>query len=204
MTAEFFPTSTAAPRRTWWARAWVEAVEALALDPDALTAGRALARGGRVGGVTVAPGRVTATVYDTDPETASLLVEPLDDAEWAVFTAEIGRRAGHLAALLDGDLPRGLVVDAEDAGATLLPAAVQIDPSCTCDGWEHPCRHAAALAQRFAALVSADPWALFLLRGRSRDAVLGARVPTPAERATIADAARRARTLLDAARDEPA
>ncbi|WP_411577350.1 SWIM zinc finger family protein [Streptomyces sp. HUAS TT20] len=54
-------------------------------------------------------------------------------------------RAGHIAALLDGDMPTELVKDALKAGVRPLPSANDLEPSCSCPGWGYPCKHAAAL-----------------------------------------------------------
>src|SRR6202035_1566905 len=47
--------------RTWWGRAWLEALEQRArLDPDRLPRGRDYARSGTVGELTLAPGEARA------------------------------------------------------------------------------------------------------------------------------------------------
>jgi len=74
--------------------------------------------------------------------------------------------------LLDGEMPHDLVEEAADAGVALLPGIGDLDPTCTCDAWELPCRHAAALCYQVAWLLDADPFVLLLLRGRSRDELL--------------------------------
>ena len=56
----------AARARTWWGKAWVRAVEEAAYAEDDLRRGRRLARGGRVGGITVEPGRFLAAVEEGD------------------------------------------------------------------------------------------------------------------------------------------
>ena len=54
----------------------------------------------------------------------------------------------------------------------LLPGIGDLDPSCTCDGWELPCQHAAALCYQVGWLLDADPFVLLLLRGRTREDLL--------------------------------
>jgi hypothetical protein len=81
-------------------------------------------------------------------------------------------RAGHIAALLDGEMPHALVDAAADAGVSLLPGIGELDSSCTCDGWELPCQHAAALCYQVAWLLDDDPFILLLLRGRDREELL--------------------------------
>ena len=56
----------AARARTWWGKAWVRAVEEAAYAEEDLRRGRRLARGGRVGGITVEPGRFLAAVEEGD------------------------------------------------------------------------------------------------------------------------------------------
>ncbi|MGC0418990.1 SWIM zinc finger family protein [Embleya sp. AB8] len=176
MTAESARTFPAfAPRRargigavTWWGRAWTDVLEGAALAHEPLRRGRTYANSGLVGAITVGPGRIVASVADTDGARyrTELRVEPFDDAGWARLLDEVGARAGHLAALLDRDLPRDLVAAAADAELPLLPEIGELDTECGCPGWELPCRHAAALGYQAAWLLDADPFVLFLLRGR--------------------------------------
>ena len=49
---------------SWWGLAWLKALEDTALDGQQLKKGRRLAREGRVGAVSVRPGRLTAVVQD--------------------------------------------------------------------------------------------------------------------------------------------
>src|SRR5690606_8186191 len=169
--------------RTWWGRAWIGAVEQAALDADQLRAGRAYARTGRVGSIAVSPGQVFATVDATEGTLrVSVSVRTLTDTEWDRFAAEAAARAGHIAALLDHDMPRDLVQAAEEAGVRLLPRDDELDFACDCPDWDHPCRHAAALCHQFAWLLDRDPFLLLLLRGRAEHTLVHQprRVRTPA------------------------
>ncbi|KUP97507.1 SWIM zinc finger family protein [Thermobifida cellulosilytica] len=181
-----------ATARTWWGRAWNSAVEQAALDADQLRAGRTYARSGRVGSIAVSPGRISASVDDTDGLLrVTVSVRTLTDAEWNRFAAEAAARTGHVAALLDHDIPRDLHQAAEDGGVRLLPRDDEFDFTCDCPGWEHPCRHAAALCHQFAWLLDSDPLLLLLLRGRTGHALADElrRVRLPSEAAEPSDAA---------------
>ncbi|WP_328999892.1 SWIM zinc finger family protein [Kribbella sp. NBC_00709] len=159
--------------RSWWARAWVQAMEDTSLDNDQLRRGRRYANSGQVGTITISPGRIAATVYSPDDTYESVVrVDELSADDWRRFQAEVAARAGHIAALLDGEMPHDLVEAAADAGVTLLPGIGDLDPSCTCDAWELPCQHAAALCYQVAWLLDADPFVLLLLRGRTRETLL--------------------------------
>ena len=157
---------------TWWGGAWVDALEDTALDLRQLRAGRKLAKGGTVGPITVSPGRIGAVVDDGESHTASVRVPTFDDSAWARLVASIAERAAHLAALLDGHLPRDLSDTAADIGLDLVPSLGDIDSECTCDGWELPCKHAAAIAYQAGWLIDDDPFLVWLVRGRGRDDVL--------------------------------
>lgn len=175
--------------QSWWGRAWLTAMEDTSLDPEPLKKGRAYARAGHVGSITLSPGRIAAPVHDGHqdvPYRTVVLVERLDDSEWARFLEQVAAKAGHIAALLDRDMPHDLVEAAEDAGVRLLPGPGDLEPECDCDSWDHPCKHAAALCYQASWLLDQDPFVLLLLRGRGERELLdelqqlsGRRVPTP-------------------------
>ncbi|MEV6831087.1 SWIM zinc finger family protein [Amycolatopsis sp. NPDC051102] len=156
------------PARSWWGRAWLSAMEDTALDLRQLKRGRKYAAAGLVGPITVSPGRLAAAVDDVDggPYRTALRLAELSEADWTRFFDRVASRAGHLAALLDRDMPHDLVEAAADAGVDLLPGIGDLDPECDCPGWELPCRHAAALSFQASWLLDADPFVLLLLRGR--------------------------------------
>lgn len=154
--------------RSWWGRAWVRAMEDTALDLRQLKAGRKYAVAGLVGSITVSPGRIAAVVDDVDggPFRTELRLAELSEADWTRFLDRVASRAGHLAALLDRDMPRDLVTAADDVGVHLLPGIGDLDPECDCPGWELPCRHAAALSFQASWLLDVDPFVLLLMRGK--------------------------------------
>ncbi|MEV0679205.1 SWIM zinc finger family protein [Actinosynnema sp. NPDC050436] len=176
--------------RSWWGRAWSQAVEDTSLDQAPLRQGRKYAHAGLVGTITVSPGLLSATVYDTeDTYHTTVRLTPFTDAEWRRFLGQVAAKAGHLAALLDREMPRELAEAADDAGVRLLPGIGDLDPECTCPGWELPCRHAAALCHQASWLLDADPWVLLLLRGRAQDEVVAGARPAAGVRAVDAFAA---------------
>ncbi|MGP3770701.1 SWIM zinc finger family protein [Streptomyces sp. SDT5-1] len=159
--------------RTWWGQAWLKALEDTALDTAQLKAGRRLARAGAVGAVSVLPGRITAVVEDRGGAThrSDVLLQCLDEDEWDRFLTMAAERAGHIAALLDRDMPPHLVEDASGSGVELLPGIGDLEPHCDCDAWDH-CAHTAALSYQLARLLDQDPFVLLLLRGRGERALL--------------------------------
>ncbi|WP_328624583.1 SWF or SNF family helicase [Streptomyces sp. NBC_00353] len=158
---------------TWWGRAWLKALEDTALDGEQVKKGRRFAREGRVGAVSVRPGRITAVVQDPDstPYRSDVLLQQLSEEEWDRFLDMAVDRAGHIAALLDREMPPHLVEDAAAAGVDLLPGIGDLDPECTCEAWDH-CPHSAALCYQVARLLDQDPFVLLLMRGRGERQVL--------------------------------
>ncbi|WWQ68884.1 SWF or SNF family helicase [Streptomyces sp. Q6] len=158
--------------QTWWGQAWLKALEDTALELSQLKAGRRLARAGAVGAVSVRPGRITAVVVDRGvPHRSDVLLQPLGEEDWDRFLGMAVERAGHIAALLDRDMPPHLVEDAAAAGVELLPGIGDLEARCDCDAWDH-CAHTAALSYQLARLLDQDPFVLLLLRGRAEGALL--------------------------------
>ncbi|WP_374116527.1 SWIM zinc finger family protein [Streptomyces gilvus] len=157
---------------TWWGNAWVRALEEGALDAKRLARGRSYAEQGHVDAITVTPGLVLAYVQGSRPRPYRVQVRlrTLDDADWARFLDAAVERPGHIAALLDKELPQSLA----DCGVPLLPGARDLDPHCSCPDRGHPCKHAAALCYQTARLLDADPFVLLLLRGRGERELLDA------------------------------
>ena len=164
-----------APRRvfgtTWWGRAWVEALEdSASLDPSRLARGRSYARNGNVGPLDIQSGFVSARVqgkhgryYRTD-----VAVKALAPAEWDQIADAIAAKAGHAAALLDGELHPRIVDDATALDIRLLPGPGDLRPDCSCPDWAEPCKHAAAVCYLVADELDRDPFLLFRLRGMGR------------------------------------
>ncbi|THA82623.1 SWF or SNF family helicase [Streptomyces sp. A0592] len=159
--------------RTWWGQAWLRALEDSALDGEQVRQGRRVARSGAVGAVTVRPGGLTAVVRDRDgtAHRTDVLVQEFSQAEWDRLLGLAAAESGHIAALLDREVPPELAEDAAAAGVELLPGMGDFDPRCDCGEWDH-CPHTAALCHQVARLLDQDPFVLLLLRGRGERQLL--------------------------------
>ncbi|MFJ6575407.1 SWF or SNF family helicase [Streptomyces sp. NPDC091368] len=159
--------------RTWWGRAWLKALEDSALDLQQLKAGRRQARAGAVGAVSVRPGRITAMVKDRDGTSyrGDVLVREFTEEQWERLLDLAVDSAGHIAALLDREMPPHLVEDAAEAGLDLLPGVGDLEAECGCEAWDH-CPHTTALCYQVARLLDEDPFVLLLMRGRGERALL--------------------------------
>nr|WSY57672.1 SWIM zinc finger family protein [Streptomyces sp. NBC_00886] len=157
---------------TWWGNAWVTALEKGALDAKRLARGRGYAEKGHVDAITVTPGLVLAYVQGSRarPYRVQVRLRTLDDGDWERFLDTAADRPGHIAALLDKEMPKSLA----ESGVPLLPGPGDLDPHCSCPDSGHPCKHAAALCYQTARLLDADPFVLLLLRGRGERPLLDA------------------------------
>ncbi|MFF7788583.1 SWIM zinc finger family protein [Streptomyces sp. NPDC007991] len=169
---------------SWWGNAWVAALEQGALDAKRLERGRGYAGQGHVDAITVTPGLVLAYVRGSRPRPYRVQVRlrTLDDSDWERFLDAAADRPGHIAALLDKEMPQSLA----DCGVPLLPGPGDLEPRCSCPDRGHPCKHAAALCYQTARLLDADPFVLLLLRGRGERELLDALSRLSATRAARA------------------
>ncbi|MFJ8781132.1 SWIM zinc finger family protein [Streptomyces sp. NPDC102476] len=182
-----FPPRTSEDARfaaTWWGNAWVSALEEGALDAKRLARGRSYAEQGNVDAITVTPGLVLAYVQGSRPRPYRVQVRlrTLGDADWDRFLDLAADRTGHIAALLDREMPQALA----ECGVPLLPGPGDLEPQCSCPDRGHPCKHAAALCYQTARLLDADPFVLLLLRGRGERELLDALSRLSAARAARA------------------
>ncbi|MFC9892160.1 SWIM zinc finger family protein [Nocardia sp. NPDC127579] len=166
--------------RTWWGKALIEAVEAMA-EPGRLARGRTYARSGQVVSYRIEPGAVTAEVQGSQPRpfTAVFAVRALREEELDLLIDTIRAAPGMLADIASGALPIGL-------GPLLLPTtAADLDFECTCPdpGW--PCKHVAAVCYLLAERLDERPREILTLRGLDLDTLIAGieRDPQPAESA---------------------
>nr|WP_238431814.1 SWIM zinc finger family protein [Streptomyces cavernae] len=183
---------------TWWGKAWITALEAAALDAARLGRGRKYAEQGAVDAITVTPGLVLAYVHGSRPRPYRVQVRlrTLDDEDWDRFLDAAVERPGHIAALLDKDLPHSLA----DCGVDLLPVPGDLVPQCNCPDTGHPCKHAAALIYQTARLLDEDPFVLLLMRGRGERELLDTLSRRNATRAARAQSAGRSEDRLPGVR----
>lgn len=178
--------------RTWWGRAWVDALEQRGrLDPNRLPRGATYARDGSAAQPSFAPGEVGAQVTGrrTQPYEVRVRVRQFTPDEWDRVLAAICAQLSHAAALLDGDLPPDVAEDVAGVGLSLLPGPGEVGPRCTCPDEADPCKHSAAVCYLIAEALDADPFLVFLLRGRTRDEVLaGLRARRRGEPTTLSPA----------------
>ncbi len=144
------------------------------LDPNRLPRGQDYARTGAVGELVLAPGEARAQVQgrQSQPYDIRIRVRQFTDEEWDRVLDAVSAQLGRAAALLDGELPPEVADDVPRPALTCCPGAGEVGPRCNCPDDADPCKHAAAVCYLVADALDADPFAVLLLRGRTRGEVL--------------------------------
>ncbi len=161
---------------SWWGREWLRVLEGFGWD-SRLQRGRSYARRGQVTELKLESGRVYGKVQGSDPRPyrVEIRLKPLTDAEWEKAAAELGERPLFLGQLLSGEMPPDIQSVFQTCGASLFPQrARDLEMSCSCPDWAVPCKHLAAVYYLLAEWLDRDPFLLFELRGRDREAFLAA------------------------------
>jgi uncharacterized Zn finger protein len=162
--------------RTWWAGRWLRALEQL-VDEGRLTRGRSYARSGQVTKLDVSKQGVDARVQGSMPQPykVGITFRQLSDAEWGRGFEVMASEAGFGARLLSGEMPPAIEDAFVAAGTTLFPSSGNdLVSDCSCPDWSNPCKHLAAVFYLLGEQFDADPFLIFLLRGRSREEIIAA------------------------------
>lgn len=140
------------------------------LTPDALSG-----RHGRIAAVVIGPGAAIAHVRLTRQRSYEVRVgiPTFGKQVWTAVTRAAAEHEPTAATLLNGQVPEDIGALFGAAGVALFPqSAGELSLDCTCPGTKVPCGHLvvgmAALMDRF----DTDPFAIFALRGRDRDALI--------------------------------
>ena len=152
---------------TWWGRALVDAVEAMA-DSGRMSRGKSYARAGQVVALELGRGVVVAEVQGSQPDPfhSSFTVRTLRDDEIAELVGTVRAAPGMLAEVVSGSLPR-------DLGRLLLPqTASDLDFDCTCPDTGWPCKHVAAVVYLTSERVDERPLDMLTLRGIDVEALI--------------------------------
>ena len=175
---------------SWWGKGWCEALERTAA-PERLSQGRWHARQGRVAWLEVRADGVVARVEGGNalPRTVTIRLRQWAPSQWERALEALAMRASYGAALLNDELPQAVETD----GISVLPTGRDdVLMACGCsEGRGDVCKHILAAWYVLGERVDADPFLLFLLRGRAKADVLAdlrarrARAPGPNAPATM-------------------
>lgn len=170
----------------WWSQRFITVLESYGLGAR-MERGRRYARGGRVGELSVKPGRLEARVRGSRavPYRVSIRSAAPNKAQWSALEQAMAQRLGWSAQLLNGEVPQDLEQAFAEVGVPLFPRRwSDLQVRCGCPDDVEPCKHLAAVLYVFAQQLDDDPWLLLAWHGRPREALLTAlrrSAPEPAD-----------------------
>ena len=160
--------------RGWLGQTWLDLLATLGRTHASRVArGRSLARG-RVRDLWFSPGLANAEVYDAEVFRSTLRIRTFKDSEWRRVLDVLAKDLRHLAALLEGRMPKALVEALEAKGVSLVPTKADYEGDCTCGDYILPCAHICAVHTVLGDALDGEPFLLLTLRGRTREQVLSA------------------------------
>ena len=161
---------------TWWSKRWVQALEALGMGTR-LTRGRSYARQGQVLSIEIESGLVKAKVQGSmqKPYDIKIQLHPLSKRDWQEVITAMASQALFAAKLLAGEMPKNIEEAFDSVNVSLFPELEEdLQTKCSCPDWANPCKHIAAVYYILAERFDEDPFLLFKLRGRDKDAIIAA------------------------------
>jgi len=160
--------------RSWWAREWMNRLEAMGLK-GRLGRGKNYALFGQVVSMEIEGCRVTARVQGArpDPYVVTVSFRAPDAAAHARIVRAIRREPMRVARLLADDLPTEIERLFRDEGldffpgGKLAPGVYDMTTACTCPDYANPCKHTAAALLILGEEIARRPATLLELRGIS-------------------------------------
>jgi uncharacterized Zn finger protein len=161
---------------TWWSKRWLHALEALNMGAR-LSRGRSYARQGQILSIDIQPGVVHAKVQGSRPRpyTIEIRLQQLSEENWERVTDAMAAQALFAAKLLAGEMPNDIEEAFRAVNLSLFPTnQSDLNTDCSCPDWANPCKHIAAVYYILAERFDEDPFLIFKLRGRSKEAIIEA------------------------------
>jgi uncharacterized Zn finger protein len=155
---------------------WIAALTPL-MDSARLSRGRSYARRGQVMDINIKPGQVASRVQGSRPKPykVTILLQPLSDRQWETVLDALAKQAIFAAQLLNGEMPPDVEQVFQAVKEPLFPAKRgDLQTNCSCPDWANPCKHIAAVYYLLGEQFDKDPFLLFELRGRDKDAIIAA------------------------------
>ncbi len=159
---------------TWWSKRWISVLESFGWD-NRLQRGRTNARKGQVIDLDIQKGEVISHVQGSrrKPYQVTVEMKEISDRNWEKVSDAMAEQAIFAAKLLAGDMPEDIEDAFEAARVSLFPSKSDLDTDCSCPDWANPCKHIAAVYYLLGERFDEDPFLIFLLRGRSREELMG-------------------------------
>lgn len=158
--------------RSWWAKKWLEAVEALGIAGRSAR-GRNYAISGQVTKLEIESSLVKARVVGGRSEAYEVNVafRPLPEALKRDILGKLRAEPMFIARLLNGELPIEVEMMFAEAGYPLFPGLklgdgmYDVTTQCSCPDWANPCKHSLAVLMILGEEAEFRPLILLNLRG---------------------------------------
>lgn len=160
----------------WWSKRWLAVLHGFGLGAR-LGRGRSYARQGQVLQIEIEPGLVRARVQGSrvKPYQVTIRLSPWSEEVRVRALHALSAESGHLAKLLNSELPPAAEELLAGVGAPLFPArSADLATDCSCPDWSNPCKHIAAVFYLIGEELDRDPLLLLKLRGLLREEILPA------------------------------
>lgn len=156
----------ALPRGSWWAKRWVQAIDAMRLGARA-GRGRVYSEQGQVTALNVSGTHVDATVLGArpDPYVVKIDFAPLPAAAGSVQAFRESLGAMTLGRIAAGEMPTIVEERFSEQGLSPYPTLGVDRFWCSCPDWSKPCKHIAAVLYLLGDALVRDPALLLRLRG---------------------------------------
>ena len=151
--------------RTFWGKAWCDAIEAYSDFANRLPRGRTYARNGSVIHLDIEKGRVSALVSGSSIYDVEIRIGPATRQKWKALAAECAGRIDSVVELLSGKLSKAVMELLCRREAGLFPSSAEMRLSCSCPDGARLCKHLAAVLYGIGARLDSRPELLFVLRG---------------------------------------
>jgi len=159
---------------TWWSKRFIGALEMIGIG-SRLQRGRSYARKGQVINISIDDAVVHAQVQGTNPRPYSITISftQFTNQQWSEIFDALSSQALFTAMLLGGEIPKEIETVFAGVKLSFLPSNHKdIKTDCSCPDYANPCKHIAAVYYILAEKFDRDPFLIFTLRGRNREAVL--------------------------------
>lgn len=158
----------------WWSKKFLDALHAMGME-NRLARGRTYARKGQVMSLDIRDGVAHAKVQGSSsrPYEVTIAMQMWDETQWGRVFDEISSQAIYSAQLLSGEMPPDIADGIHKTGLSLFPEkGKDLKTSCSCPDYANPCKHIAAVYYILAERFDADPFLIFVMRGKNKNQVL--------------------------------
>ncbi|HZA49092.1 MAG TPA: SWIM zinc finger family protein [Myxococcaceae bacterium] len=159
--------------RTFWGKAWCDAIEGYSDFASRLPRGRTYVRNGAVIDLRIEKGRIAALVSGTEIYDVEIRMAPAAAKKWQALAEECAGRIDSVVELLSGKLSSAVMTLLCRREAGLFPSSAEMRLSCSCPDGARLCKHLAAVLYGIGARLDNRPELLFLLRGVDQADLVG-------------------------------